>query len=134
MDSDYAYHEAAHFIVLFRRPPRCKKDLDLIARTIDRFGAGRAQIHEIRVIALQVVTYRNLGWRPSVHRQIGLSWPGIREGVDSMLRGKAVVQTETAARRYVDAVLSRVSQRNSRRYAGLLKEWRGELSTRKSIQ
>jgi hypothetical protein len=127
-DSDYAYHELAHHVMLFRCLPKRKADWDAIQDVIELFPMGKAQIHEMRTLALQFVTYEKLGWRPTVERLVCLSWGGIKE-VDDTCRyhnGRYVVHTEPEARRYVEKLMPTVSARNVRLYANAVRELRGE--------
>jgi hypothetical protein len=127
-DGDYVFHEVAHFIVLFRRRPRTKFDFSyLISDTIGMFPIGIAQVHEMRTIALQCVTYARLGWRPSVARMVDLSWPGLRDVdglVDRWDHGRRIIETETQARSYVRKLIPRTSAQNVRLYTNALLEMR----------
>lgn len=127
-DADYAYHEWAHHTVLFRRAPRNRADYNSIQRTLASFTMGRAQVHEMRVIALQFVTYKLLGWRPTIERLVGLSWPGIEQVDDTNYDcgGRMIVRTEELARRYVRRLVPRVSNRNVALYRRMLRNARGE--------
>jgi hypothetical protein len=122
-DADYAYHELAHHVVLFRCLPRCQTDWEF-TDTIERFPLGRSQLHELRVLALQHRGYQALGWRPSIRRLVDLSWPGIRD-VDGY-RGRLVVWSETEARRAVRRLLPKISPRNVQTYVRGLRALRGE--------
>jgi hypothetical protein len=105
-DADFIYHELAHFILRYGKAPRRRKDWRRMERELDRQTCGRAQVHELRVLALQGLAYLQLGWKLSWKRLVSLSWPGLDEvaranGRESYLRGSPVVTTERAARRKV---------------------------------
>jgi hypothetical protein len=58
-DADYALHELAHFVVLFRRAPRMSKDeIQDMQMVLDDMPCGFAQLHELRVIKLQSIVLR----------------------------------------------------------------------------
>lgn len=129
-DQNYAYHEAAHHVVLFRSVPKRKCSSDLISDVIRNFSVGRSQLHELRVLALQYEVHRGLGWRPSISRLVDLSWNGLAEArVDGAAwneRGMEIVMTRAAADRRVRLLVRDVSPRNSALYARALREMRGE--------
>jgi hypothetical protein len=105
-DADFIYHELAHFVLRYGKVPCYRRDWRAMDRELDRQTVGRAQIHEMRVLALQGCAYLQLGWKLSWKRLVRLSWGGLDEaaagnGPESYLRGLPVVTTESAARREV---------------------------------
>jgi hypothetical protein len=123
-DSDHAYHELAHHVMLFNRLPHRKADWDRIYTVICAFSQGRAQIHELRVLALQFAVYSLLGWRPTYKRLVELSWGGINEVDDLCERGRKIVHTEAQARRRVAGLA--VSPAKVRLYSNAVRQLRGE--------
>jgi len=128
VDADFVYHELAHHVVLFQCLPKKRADYRAIETSIEMFSMGIAQLHEMRVLALQFVTYKLLGWRPAIERLVSLSWPGMRE-VDDVPRrgGKMLVTTERQARVGVRGFVSYVSKRNVAVYTRALHIARGEI-------
>lgn len=115
-DADYLCHELAHFILRYGKLPRRRADWRRMDRELSEQPVGRAQLHELRVLALQGLTYIELGWKLSWKRLVGLSWPGLdeaaqRNGPESYLRGAPVVTTERAARDAVRSHRGDVSRR-----------------------
>jgi hypothetical protein len=105
-DSDFYHHELAHFVLRYGTRPRYRRDLQWMEEDLYKQTAGRAQLHELRVLALQGLAYVKLGWRASWKRLVHLSWGGLdeaakRNGQEGYLRGEPVVRTETAALREV---------------------------------
>jgi hypothetical protein len=105
-DADFIYHELAHFVLRYGKAPRWRKDWRALDQELNKQPVGRAQVHELRVLALQGCAYLQLGWRLSWKRLVRLSWGGLdeatrRNGPESYLRGRSVVTTEHAARREV---------------------------------
>lgn len=105
-DADFLYHELAHFVLRYGRAPRCRRDWRTMDRELFEQTVGRAQVHELRALALQGCAYIKLGWKLSWKRLVGMSWRGLHEaarrnGPESYLRGVPVVTTETAACREV---------------------------------
>lgn len=135
-DADYAFHELAHHIVLFRSLPHRRRDWRRIEKTILERATGRAQMHEMRVLALQAVAYEVLGWNPAVERLVEMSWPGLDGADDSYVEsvswrdierpGRKVVSTLEAATTYVRAIMFEVSSRNVRMYTNAARRLRGD--------
>jgi hypothetical protein len=105
-DMDYVCHELAHFIACFGKIPRYRRDFRAMDARLDVQTVGRAQVHELRTIALEGLAFMQLGWNLSWKRIVHLSWFGLEEaahrtGPVSYSRGTPVVLTETAARRHV---------------------------------
>lgn len=123
-DADYAYHELAHHVMLFNRLPRKKADWDNIDTSICTFSQGRAQLHELRVLALQFAGYSLLGWRPTIERLVRLSWGGIAEVDNLSDHGQKIVHTEAEARRHVASLP--VSQTKIKLYSNAVRRLRGE--------
>lgn len=128
VDADFVYHELAHHTVLFRCAPLRRADYRSIQETIELFSMGRAQLHEIRVLALQHVTYKLLGWRPAVERLVSLSWGGIQQVDDTNYDcgGRIIIKTEGQAREVVRRLIPQVSRRNVAVYRRVLLHARGE--------
>jgi hypothetical protein len=128
VDADYAYHEWAHHTVLFRCVPRKYDDYRSIQTTIELFSMGRAQLHELRVLALQWVTHGLLGWRPAVKRLVSMSWGGIHQVDDTNYDcgGRMIVKTEKQARDGITRLIPHVSKRNVAMYRRMLLDARGE--------
>lgn len=132
-DPDYALHELAHHVVLFRCLPKKKADWDSVEQTIELFSIGHAQLHELRTLALQFASQTALGWKPSLKRLVGMSWPGLREVEDTIRydrRGRRVVHTENEAVAYVRSLTLSVSARNLGMYSRAVRSWRGEVVSR----
>jgi hypothetical protein len=123
-DSNYVYHELAHHIVLFRRVPRRAIDWQRIERAIDPMTIGRAQVHELRTLALQFVAYEHLGWQPRVNELVELSWFGLVEAKERN-GGRSLVETRQDAKARISAFVPKTSARNVRMYVNALKELRG---------
>ena len=123
-DPDYAYHELAHHVMLFGSLPHRKRDWDSVEETIRRFPQGRAQVHELRTLALQFAGYTLLGWRPTISRVVGLSWPGIKEVDDLNDRGRPVVTTQAEAEQRTAEIS--VSPAKVRMYSNAVRRLRGE--------
>lgn len=103
-DSDLVYHELAHFMVLFRRVWQGRRDARRMQDQLDRMSLGHAQLHELRVVKVQYLAYRALGWRPRLDRVVGLSWPGVRDA--NMERsGRDLVRSETHMKHLVQAIV-----------------------------
>jgi hypothetical protein len=128
VDADYAYHEWAHHTVLFRCAPSKRADYKSIQETIELFTMGRAQVHEMRVLALQYAAYKLLGWRPTVERLVSLSWPGIEQVDDTNYDcgGRMIIKTEWQACEGVRRLIPQVSKRNVALYRRVLLDARGE--------
>jgi len=132
-DPDYVYHELAHHVVLYRRLPGEKRDWQSIARALMDWTIGRLLHHELRVIALQYVVQKKLGWRPSADRLVSLSWDGLRDVANAALDNRAVFEgraaddlSRTTAVRHVRRLRSEVSSRHVTMYANAVRELRGE--------
>jgi hypothetical protein len=126
-DADYAYHELAHHVILFRALPRKRGDWCVIEQTIDLFPIGRSQLHELRVLALQFVAQERLGWKPKLERLVELSWPGIREVVlDGRRTGEPAVGSEKEAVDRIRALVAVVSPRNLGLYTRAVRALRGD--------
>ena len=115
-DADYICHELAHFVLRYGKLPGRRGDWRRMERVLWKQPAGRAQLHELRVLALQGLAYIELGWKLSWKRLVGLSWPGLdeaarRNGPESYLRGVPVVTTERAAHASVMDCRAAVSRR-----------------------
>lgn len=124
-DSNFVYHELAHHVVLFRRVPRRAKDWRRIERAIDPMTIGRAQVHELRTLALLFVAYEHLSWRPTIKQLVELSWFGLVEAKERN-GGRSLVDTRQDAEAIVAVLVAKVSARNVRMYVNALKELRGE--------
>jgi hypothetical protein len=140
-DADYALHELAHHVVLFRALPRYRKDWRRIEHVIFGRPTGRAQDHEMRVLALQAVAYEKLGWNSSVERFVEMSWPGILEAADSSFAyvsykwrkgrgGRKIVSTSKQAVEGVRARMPKVSRRNVRMYINAVRSMKEKARTR----
>jgi len=123
-DPDYAQHEIAHHIMLFRRLPRRRADWRTIEPTISAMPLGVCQLHELRVMALQYVTYGSLGWKPSLERLVDLSWPGLADADMARDRGKKIVQSRAATMRRVRSLACGVSSRSQKLYRRMLQKLR----------
>jgi hypothetical protein len=128
-DTDFIYHELAHFVLRYGRLPRYRKDWRDMERDLNRQTLGRAQIHELRVLALQGCTYLRLGWKLSWGRLVGLSWGGLdeaasRNGPESYLRGSPVATSKTAARREVLRYVPQTSPKKVALLARTIAEFR----------
>lgn len=115
-DIDYVCHELAHFVLRYGKIPRYRRDWSMMERDLNEQTVGRAQIHELRVLALQGLAYIQLGWNLSWKRLVGLSWFGLEEaaartGPVSYLCGTPVVTTERAARRHVRNYRGQISRK-----------------------
>jgi len=124
-DSNFVYHELAHHVVLFGRKPRSAMDWRAVERMIDPMTVGRAQMHELRTLALQFVAYEQLGWQPSIKTLVEMSWFGLVE-VRERDRGRSLMETRADAEEIVADFASKVSARNVRTYVGALNELRME--------
>lgn len=126
-DANFALHELAHHILLFRRLPRRRRDWNEIERTINRFSAGHAQDHELRTLAFQYVAYSQLGWRPSLNWLVSMSWPGIEDVARDESRhtdNRTIVWSEHQAHRRMRALLPHVSRRYVDLYTRIVRRWR----------
>ena len=121
-DANYICHELAHFVMCYRTIPRYRRDWYVLERLLEERKIGRAQVHEMRTLALQGLAYIQLGWRVSWKRLVSLSWPGLSEvGLQygAVMRryepghGELVVFTETAARREVQRYRAHTSQKKT---------------------
>lgn len=126
-DADYALHELAHFIVLFRRLPRRRKDWWLITATIDKMPLGKTPFHEMRTVALQHVGLSALGQRPSLERLVRISWPGVENA--SYLwslgggAGKRVMRSRAQMMAITKRLIGEVSNRNLKLFVNEVKKW-----------
>jgi hypothetical protein len=114
LDTDSVYHELAHHVLLFRRLPKTEKDLREIEQAIGKFSSRDSQLHEIRTLALQYATYKQLEWKVSMAGLIDPSWAGIREAEDDYGRDRQVIKSETQAARVLREMIPEVSPRNIR--------------------
>ena len=129
-DADYICHELAHFVLRYGKFPRRRADWRRMDRELWEQSVGCAQLHELRVIALQGLAYIELGWKLSWKRLVGLSWAGLdeaarRNGPESYLRGVPVVTTERAAREAVMDYRGDVSRRKVALLARAITRFRG---------
>lgn len=137
-DADYAFHELAHHIVLFHSLPHRRRDWRSIEPTILKRSAGHAQVHEMRVLALQSVAYAMLGWNHAVDRFVEMSWTGLDEVPyqrahrqhpwRSERHGRKVVHSAEEATAYVRRLMAGVSSRNVRLYMNAARSMRGDAS------
>ena len=130
---DHRQTELAHHVVLYRRLPGANRDWQSIAKALMDWTIGRSLHHELRVIALQYVVQKKLGWRPSADRLVSLSWPGLQDVANAALDNRAVFAgrpaddlSRTAAARHVRRLHSEVSGRHVTMYANAVRELRGE--------
>jgi hypothetical protein len=128
-DADFAFHEVAHHVLLFRRLPRTRQDWRRVEKTTDRMPVGVAQIHELRVLAMQAVATKALGWNDDVARLVENSWPGLHDadiGPEARLRGRKIVWTANDALARLRNYIPEVSSRNVRMYVRAVRTLRGE--------
>lgn len=128
-DANYLCHEMAHFILRYGKLPSRRADWRRMDRELGNQPVGHAQLHELRVLALQGLAYIELGWRISWKRLVNLSWGGLdeaarRNGPESYLRGAPVVTTERAARDAVRNYRVDVSRRKVVLLAGAIVAFR----------
>lgn len=138
-DADYLCHELAHFILRYGKLPRRRADWRRMDRELGNQTVGRAQLHELRVLALQGLAYIELGWKLSWKRLVGLSWGGLdeaarRNGPESYLRGAPVVTTERAARKGVLSHRVEVSRRKVALLARAIESFRLERRPERAVE
>lgn len=95
-DPDYALHELAHFVVLFRRAPRMRKqEFEDMAECLDVMTCGHAQLHELRVLKLEQLVVGD-----TAMNLLNSVWSGIHEAAYACERGqKDIVTSKTKALR-----------------------------------
>lgn len=102
-DAAFAMHELAHFVLLYRRQPRDKRDSVRMNLRLAKLGNAHAQLHEIHTLALEHAAYNQLGWRMSLARLVTTSWGGIEDpyntGYNGQRHGTIVVKSKTHALR-----------------------------------
>lgn len=138
-DPDYVFHEIAHYILLTRTTPTTNADFRSIDNLIeDSMGQGQAQLHELRVIALQVATWRRLGFAHDFKRAVDLSWDGIRYSCDNCRQndqwipaGRVIIHSRTQAVRFARKV--KVSERLIKVFIATLRRFARELDVRPSV-
>ena len=86
---DYAVHELAHFVVLFRRVPRRSKlEFEDMQMVLDVMTCGRAQLHELRVLKLEHVVLKM-----PMNRLLESVWTGILDAGYQLNRGQKEIVT-----------------------------------------
>lgn len=127
-DADYALHELAHFLLLFRRLPTKRSDWRSISPTIERFSPGRSQLHELRTLALEYIGGKVMGWRPSLARLVEVGWWGVQDVVApwSLRPWKSLVRSRTHMLTLTWGFVEKVSPRNLSMYIGTVRAWSQE--------
>lgn len=129
-DAEYIYHELGHAVILrLRVPARSRWRLDeWIGDRVERMGVAVAQRHEVHVLALQHIVFKDMGWPCSVEKTIDRSWPQISDAlyIDDKNGGRGqVLRSRSAALAYLRQAVNRVSPHNARRYRRLVEAIRG---------
>jgi hypothetical protein len=88
-DYEYAVHELAHFVVLFRRVPRRSEvEFEDMQMVLDTMTCGRAQLHELRVLKLQ-----NIVLKMPMKALLESVWSGILNAGYQLNRGQKEIVT-----------------------------------------
>jgi len=132
-DADYALHELAHFILLFRRVPRRRRDWTSIETTINKSSPGRSQLHELRALALECAGWRALGWKTSLERIVKMGWYNVNDlaedtlndlkGHPSRKRWTSLVRSRSHMMRLTKDFIGEVSPRNLALWTNTVRRW-----------
>jgi hypothetical protein len=91
-DYEYAVHELAHFVVLFRRAPRKSKlEFEDMQMVLDTMTCGRAQLHELRVLKLEHTVLKM-----PMKTLLESVWTGILDAGYQLNRGQKEIVTSVS--------------------------------------